>query len=111
MKLTLAKVWFTVYTLLIVTFVLLFTSCSEDLDHSGQYLNMNCVIVEKIPVVAYGKTSTKGFLIRDIQDTTLYTEFTNLNNGILEDSIYYNHEVGDTLHFDYILQSRFFRKY
>lgn len=90
----------------------LLSSCSDDdgPNHEIHYIDMDCVIVEKLPVVPIGRSSSKGFLIRSIKDTTLYSEYISLNNYYMDDSIYYNHEVGDTLHFDYILKKRFFSK-
>ena len=53
---------------------------------------------------------TIAFLIRSVKDTTLYSEFIGIDDYVMPDSVYYNHEVGDTLHFDYILKNRFFKK-
>jgi len=71
---------------------------------------MNCVITEKLPIVPIGKRGSKAFLIRSVKDTTLYTEYTSIDSYYMEDSFYYNHEVGDTLHFDYIAKYGFFKK-
>ncbi len=72
---------------------------------------MNCVIVEKIPSVeSVGRRTSKAFLIRGLEDTTLYSEYIDLYRYTMSDSMYYNHEVGDTLHFDFIRKERFFNK-
>jgi hypothetical protein len=40
----------------------------------------------------------------------LYQEYIDLYRYEMPDSVYYSNEVGDTLHFDYIKKSRFFKK-
>lgn len=41
-------------------------------------------------------------LIRDVQDTTLFAEWNTTQEK------YYNYQVGDTVHFDYISKNRWF---
>lgn len=94
------------------------TSCADDpkADPNIHYINMNCVIVSGDQDITNAKHPArfKYFLIRDTKDTTLYTEYTTINcktcSYSMSDEFYYNHKRGDTLHFDYILKSRFFRK-
>lgn len=96
----------------VIVIGLCLVSCGETphADSEVHYINMNCVIVEKIPIVPKGRHGSKAFLIRSVKDTNMYCEYIDLNYNYMPDSIYYNHEVGDTLHFDYICKSRFFYK-
>lgn len=100
-------------TVAILVSLTLLTSCSSDEsgpDPKIHYIDMDCTIVEKIPVVGIMNRQSKAFLIRSVKDTTLYSEFIGIDDYVMPDSVYYNHEVGDTLHFDYILKNRFFKK-
>jgi hypothetical protein len=93
--------------------IAIFASCEgrSKPDSNIHYINMDCVIVEKIPSVgSFSKRSSKAFLIRGLEDTTLYSEYVDLYRYTMTDSLYYSSEVGDTLHFDYIKKSRFFKK-
>lgn len=93
--------------------IAIFASCEgrSKPDSNIHYINMNCVIVEKIPSVgSFGKRTSKAFLIRGLKDTTLYSEYVDLYRYDMSDSLYYSSKVGDTLHFDYIKKSRFFKK-
>ena len=91
--------------------IAIFASCEgrSKPDSNIHYINMDCVIVEKIPSVESGRHS-KAFLIRSVKDTTLYSEYLDLYRYTMPDSVYYSNEVGDTLHFDYIRKNRFFKK-
>jgi hypothetical protein len=88
------------------------SSCGNEVkpDPKVHYIDMDCVIVEKIPTAGTGRRTSKAFLIRGVKDTTLYNEYIDLYRYTMSDSVYYLHEVGDTLHFDYIRKSRFFGK-
>lgn len=91
----------------------IFASCKNEVNPNPNihYINMDCIIVEKIPSVgSFGKHTSKAFLIRSAKDTTLYSEYISLRQYIMPDSVYYKNEVGDTLHFDYIRKNRFFKK-
>jgi len=79
-------------------------------DSNIHYINMDCIIVEKISSVESGRHTSKAFLIRSVKDTTLYSEYLDLYRYTMPDSVYYSNEVGDTLHFDYIRKNRFFKK-
>lgn len=98
---------------LVVGIITIFASCENEVKPNANihYINMDCVIVEKIPSVgSFGRHTSKAFLIRGVKDTTLYSEYVGVRQYIMPDSVYYNHEVGDTLHFDYIRKNRFFKK-
>ena len=101
-----------VFIPLMVGLITTFTSCEgkSKPDPDIHYINMDCVIVEKISSVGSGRLTSKAFLIRDAKDTTLYSEYVDLYRYTMTDSLYYSSEVGDTLHFDYIKKSRFFKK-
>ena len=93
--------------------IAIFASCEgrSKPDSNIHYINMDCVIVEKIPSVgSFGKRTSKAFLIRGLEDTTLYSEYVDLYRYTMSDSLYYSSKVGDTLHFDYIRKNRFFKK-
>jgi hypothetical protein len=92
--------------------IALFASCENEVKPNPNihYINMDCIIVEKISSVGSGRLTSKAFLIRGVKDTTLYSEYVSLRQYVMQDSVYYKHEVGDTLHFDYIKKSRFFKK-
>ena len=93
--------------------IAIFASCEgrSKPDSNIHYINMDCVIVEKIPSVgSFGKRTSKAFLIRGLEDTTLYSEYVDLYRYTMTDSLYYSSKVGDTLHFDYIRKNRFFKK-
>ena len=93
--------------------IAIFASCEgrSKPDSNIHYINMDCVIVEKIPTVgSFGKRTSKAFLIRGLKDTTLYSEYVDLYRYTMSDSLYYSSKVGDTLHFDYIRKNRFFKK-
>ena len=93
--------------------IAIFASCEDRSkpDSNIHYINMDCVIVEKIPSVgSFGKRTSKAFLIRGLKDTTLYSEYVDLYRYDMSDSLYYSSKVGDTLHFDYIRKNRFFKK-
>lgn len=98
-----------------ITMLFLTASCNEPdecapKDQTQFYIDIDCIIVEKIPATPVGKHTSKAFLIRMLSDTTKYSEFIHVSNYYMEDEYYYNHEVGDTLHFDYIRRERFFTK-
>ncbi len=98
---------------LMIGVITIFASCESKVkpNPNNHYINMNCVIVEKIPSVeSVGRRTSKAFLIRGLEDTTLYSEYIDLYRYTMSDSMYYNHEVGDTLHFDFIRKERFFNK-
>lgn len=100
-------------TLAICVLAIFVTSCDSDTkpNPNVHYINMDCIIVEKIPSVGSASRHTsKAFLIRGVKDTTLCSEYIGLYQYIMPDSVYYKHEVGDTLHFDFILKNRFFKK-
>ena len=81
-------------------------------DDPRYYQNLDMIIIEKAGYVnSSGKYTSLGkyFLLKGVQDTTLYWEYHGLYNN-LSDSVYYNHKVGDWLHFDYVFKSRFFHK-
>ena len=90
----------------------IFASCDgkSKPDPDIHYINIDCIIVEKISSVGSGRLTSKAFLIRGTKDTTLYSEYVDLYRYTMTDSLYYSSEVGDTLHFDYIKKSRFFKK-
>lgn len=93
--------------------IAIFASCEgrSKPNSNIHYINMDCVIFEKIPSVgSFGRHNSKAFLIRGVKDTTLYSEYVDLHRYTMPDSVYYNHEVGDTLHFDFIKKNRFFKK-
>jgi hypothetical protein len=92
--------------------IAIFASCEgrSKPDSNIHYINMDCVIVEKISSVESGRHTSKAFLIRSVKDTTLYSEYLDLYRYTMPDSVYYSNEVGDTLHFDYIRKNRFFKK-
>ena len=101
-----------VFIPLMVGLITVFTSCESKSkpDSNIHYINMDCIIVEKISSVESGRHTSKAFLIRSVKDTTLYSEYLDLYRYTMPDSVYYSNEVGDTLHFDYIRKNRFFKK-
>jgi hypothetical protein len=90
----------------------IFASCDgkSKPDPDIHYINIDCIIVEKISSVGSGRLTSKAFLIRGTKDTTLYSEYVDLYRYTMTDSLYYSSKVGDTLHFDYIRKNRFFKK-
>jgi|LakMenEpi03Aug12_release.lakeMendotaPanAssembly.Ray.scaffolds.fasta_scaffold12615_5 hypothetical protein len=90
----------------------IFASCDgkSKPDPDIHYINIDCIIVEKISSVGSGRLTSKAFLIRGTKDTTLYSEYVDLYRYDMSDSLYYSSKVGDTLHFDYIRKNRFFKK-
>ena len=74
------------------------------------YWDEYCVIKFKDP--------SYGFIIQRLSDTTYYAKFLGDENYLSKDfrelsenwdSFYFSKKVGDTLHFDYIKKSRFFK--
>lgn len=99
----------------LIAFVL--CSCSYNKpDPSIHYSNIDFIIKQKDEESSTVKYhgSLKRFILVNTKDTTLMGEYTHIrNNGynyFITDSMYYNSKVGDTIHFDYILKSRFFHK-
>jgi hypothetical protein len=90
----------------------IFASCDgkSKPDPDIHYINIDCIIVEKISSVGSGRLTSKAFLIRGTKDTTLYSEYVDLYRYTMSDSLYYSSKAGDTLHFDYIRKNRFFKK-
>lgn len=93
-------------------------------ENDAQYLGMQVQIVDK---GGYAERNSKYisvgkfFLVRAVNDTTLFTEL-NANNFSPDcnchhgtryewDSMYYNHNVGDILTFDYVRKDRFWHNY
>ena len=97
---------------IMIVVITIFASCNGKVkpDSNIHYINMDCIIVEKISSVESGRHTSKAFLIRSVKDTTLYSEYVDLYRYTMPDSVYYSNEVGDTLHFDYIRKNRFFKK-
>jgi hypothetical protein len=80
------------------------------------YLNDKCIVIEKGGYSEkVGKYNNQGkyFLIQRISDTTQFTELNGYNWKALADKngsqLYYSKDIGDTLFFEYIDRSRFFR--
>lgn len=48
-------------------------------------------------------------LIRQTKDTMLFVELSTCKDNLIDKAWYYNHDVGDTVHFDFINKKRFFR--
>lgn len=92
----------------------LFVNCTDEPkpDPKVHYINTDFTIVDKFETAEGPKKRVhfhKAFLLRGIKDTTLMTEYTGLRSPYMPDSVYYNHKVGDTLHFDFVCKKRFFR--
>jgi len=92
--------------LIVFSLFLLFSSCfTRFKPNHAEYL-----IDEKTILVLKDDIPSKYFLLRSTSDTTFYTEITeNDKYVILNDSLFYFKKIGDTLHFDYIAKSRFWR--
>ncbi len=51
-------------------------------------------------------------LVQDLEDTTQFFELPTCNNGkpaLINKDWYYNHKVGDSVHFEYIRKDRYFK--
>ena len=122
------KSFFTLaYSFFIASIILALVSCCSIASHNPNdqlpkgadlrihYVWFKAVILEK---GTNGDAKGKYFLIRGVQDTTLFTELTGNNFNGLDgnaysgtDSLYYNKNIGDTLYFDYIKKDRFWHGY
>jgi hypothetical protein len=82
-------------------------SCTQPKpDPKVHYIDLDMMIVEKIRA----NDGVRMFLLKGVKDTTLYMEYSDIHRYVMTDSVYYNHKVGDWLHFDYIRKNRCFHK-
>lgn len=104
--------------ILIILFTILFIGCGNKITPKTHYINVDVVIVsinqtdgftrEKYPK----PTAIKQWLVRLVQDTTMYRELSSNEETSsigISDEMWYSHKVGDTLHYDYLIKSRFFK--
>lgn len=97
--------------LFLTVLIYMLLACEIKPNNSQYYMNLNCEIIEKIPSVpTIGNQQSKAFLIRMIDDTTMYCEYIDTKKLQMTDSVYYNYNIGDTIHFDYINIHKFFKK-
>ena len=105
---------------IILIFSIIFLYSCSDFKPSPKYHYIN----EKAIVAGLGSNdditqdkfhnpiSVKTALIRLVKDTTKYIELSDRHSsyGILtiDNEWYYNHRIGDTVYFKYILKDRFF---
>jgi len=101
----------TMRVLLLLLLIVTLGSCDHDVKPERSYLDVDCVIAEKGGQMTHGKNPvySKSLLLKLLKDTTKYTEWEQTGWGTLylSDSIFYTHDVGDTLHFDRIAKDRF----
>lgn len=110
---------------LITLFV--FASCQHNGDPNTQYINVDCKIVmmgqqSKLTDDKFHEPElVKSVLIQLVEDTTLFCELISTDRNIsneytfnkgsinpLTAEWFYNHRIGDIIHFDYIAKRRFF---
>jgi len=92
------------------------SSCLGFRHKDDLYYNYKVTIVEKGGYAERnGKFNEYGkyFLVRSIEDTTLYTELSGNNFSALSEfygsSLYWSKQKGDTLTFDHIRKDRFWK--
>jgi len=96
------------YFLLLLLLLLLFSfsnECETKKNNTDKYYyNIDCIIIDKYLVTLKNGRSdsfSKGFLLKTkINGVTFYREFFSINKSYMTDEYYYNHDIGDTLHFD-----------
>jgi hypothetical protein len=101
----------------ICTALLIISTLIGCYDRSSEllYKDIRFVVVSKGGGIEdagkFGNIPYKSFLIRGVDDSTLYTELNQYHDCyLLTDSVYYNHKIGDILYFKYIRKSRFWHK-
>lgn len=90
----------------LIGLMLLLLCCkSEPLEELYYNTNYKIVSIQGAENWRDGRFSgtSKCWLIQSTTDTTLHTEY-----NAITDSMFYNHKVGDIIHFDYIRKDRFF---
>ncbi len=109
--------------LCIIVIILAFTACSNEHfkpNTDVHYVNDSAIIIKHSKSTPNQGYEGYAFLIRRIKDTTEFTElnsnnFKGLQNGGCSPyntaaQLYWSKTIGDTLHFDYIKKSRFWKK-
>lgn len=100
---------------------LFFTSCGQEVkpDPEVHYINVNAKIIDMgsedgiTDDKHHDAINVKTVLIQLVKNPTQHAELVSSNYSTprrweVETEWYYNHKVGDIIHFDYILKSRFF---
>lgn len=98
---------------------LLMVSCRPSPTEKTHYLNCKVVIVSNNESYAERQNKyrqpyqAKSWLVKLVSDTNMCREFhsedSNNWDWHISNEQWYNHKVGDTLFFDYLLKSRFFK--
>lgn len=102
--------------LLLILVIFGFCGCKDHADEL--YFNRKGVIVEMngkdetFTQDKFHEPVTCGLvLIQDVIDTTMFMELSGCNSHMISTEWYYNHEIGDSVHFDYIRKNRYFHIY
>lgn len=106
-----AQVALGIPTVLLWMYLFSLTSCGPDKfvpDPATHYIN------EKATIVAFGsehqgKFNSKMVIVQLCSDTTMKMEMVQDEKPGFTDAKYYNWKLGDTVRFDYVLKSKFFK--
>ena len=88
---------------LMVTLLIVLSGCGspDTTDTDTYYVEVDVELVEKSKC-----GDTKTMLIRLEDKDFMYREITN--NDLVDDEMYYSYEVGDIMHFEYLVKDAFF---
>ncbi len=106
-----------IITLLLI-FILIGCNKKSNIIPETHYINIDVVIVNSnrsdgFTTEKYPKpTIIKQWLVKLLVDTTMFREISSNEECYplsISDEMWYNHKIGDTLHYDYLIKSKFFK--
>ena len=97
--------------LLLLLLIVTLGSCDHTVKPERSYLDIDVIVAEKGGQMTTGKNPvySKSLLLRLAKDSSKYMEWeqSGWQKPYLSDSIFYTHNVGDTLHFTMLAKDRF----
>lgn len=106
------KFLFTLFAFALFYYItIIFFNDAKAVDPHVHYINVDFIIDDKIVRKNHRGEIEKLFSIHMIQDTNVYGEYkSNIKEREMDEYIWNKYQKGDTLHFDYIVKNRFYRR-
>lgn len=103
--------------LILLLTITILISCKPKITSEDFYINTKCVIIKTNEGQGFSNDKyhnpvvVKTWLIKSLDDTTKYRELYSNSYPYsmrITNEMWYNHKIGDTLHYDYLSKSEFF---